>query len=75
MTQGVPGAGFVRRKPQHVAEGSTVARSGCRKTVCIFDPEMHATLRRMAIENNVSFAEQVRTVVTWGLDSAKKVEL
>lgn len=33
------------------------------------DPETHATIRRMAIADNVSFSEMLRTLVDWGLEA------
>ncbi len=36
-----------------------------------FDAETFERMRAMAVAANVSFAEQVRTIVEWGLDSAK----
>jgi len=56
-----------RRRPEYVAEGHT--RDGYRAVVVRFDPETHAKIRAMAIKAGVSFAEQVRTLLQWGMDA------
>lgn len=38
-------------------------------TCCSFDPDTHAEIRARAIRERTSFAEQVRLLVEWGLET------
>jgi hypothetical protein len=49
-------------------------KGNMRAIYCAFDEDTFNTIRKQAEKNNVSFAEQVRTVVEWGLESCKHVE-
>lgn len=40
-----------------------------RAIYCHFPQEMFDTIRKMAVENNSSFSEQVRTIIEWGLET------
>lgn len=47
---------------------------GCRKgnhvkVVCAFDEEMFQAVRALAVKHRTSVAEQVRTLVEWGLEA------
>lgn len=45
---------------------------GKRRIITAFDDTTFDEIRSMAIAANCSFAEQVRTLVEWGLESAKE---
>lgn len=56
-----------RHKPFRVARG--VAYGPDRRRIIIeFDNEMFDEIRQRAIKHHTTFAEQVRTLVQWGLD-------
>ncbi len=40
-----------------------------RSIYCAFPPEMFDTIQQMAKKDGVSFAEQVRTIIEWGLET------
>ena len=62
------GAGRIRRiKPKTVGAGVEV-RPGYPRIVIEFDNEMFAEIRKRAIACGVSFSEQARTLIQWGLD-------
>ena len=42
-----------------------------RRAVVIFDDETFDRIRQLALNDGVSFAEQVRILVQWGMDSAE----
>ena len=39
------------------------------KLVCAFDEEKFQVIRALAVKNGTSVAEQVRTLVEWGLEA------
>lgn len=41
-----------------------------RRAVVIFDDETFGRIRKLAVDNDVSFAEQVRVLVEWGLEAS-----
>lgn len=55
-----------KRDSAFVAEGLTVGPY--KKTAVLFERETHETIRALAIKHGTSFAEQVRTLVEWGLE-------
>lgn len=56
--------------------GAGVARkTGRRGIVVEFDVDTFAQVRERALANDTSFAEQVRTLVEWGLESAGENEI
>lgn len=44
---------------------------GMPRVVCAFDEETFTEIRQRAIADETSFAEQVRRLVEWGLESAQ----
>lgn len=42
------------------------------KVVCCFDEETFEIVRGRAIKKEISLAEEVRTLVEWGLEADKK---
>ena len=64
-TQKRPVATGAKRKK--VAEGK-VYLVGRRRIVVDFDDDIFDAIRQRAIAQNTSFAEQVHTLVQWGLD-------
>lgn len=54
-------------RPQSQRKG--VEKGKMRAIYCAFDNDVFEIISKMATENRVSFAEQVRTVVEWGLDT------
>jgi hypothetical protein len=57
------------RHTQKVPVAVGCMRKGMLKVVCAFDPETFEQIRNRAIKEGTSFAEQVRTLVEWGIDS------
>jgi len=56
--------------PNGPAKG--VSRSpGTRQVVCRFDDEQFEDIQARATAENTSFAEQVRLLCEWGLETAK----
>lgn len=43
-----------------------------RRTDVYFDHDTYDIIRQRAVANRTSFAEEVRTLVEWGLESAKE---
>lgn len=56
---------------ERVAKGVTDRRVA-RRVVIAFDDETFATIRQRAIAAETSFAEQVRLLVEWGLETEKR---
>jgi len=61
-------------KPRHVAKGVVNTNGSLIGTCCSFDPDTHEEIRQLAIKNGVSFAEQVRCLVEWGLQEQTDVD-
>jgi len=40
-----------------------------RAICCAFPADMFVTIQQMALKDGVSFAEQVRTIIEWGLET------
>lgn len=64
------------RRRKSPGKGST-AHAGAkerheRRIVVSFDDETFAAVRARAVSNNSSFAEQVRTLVDWGLEAEER---
>lgn len=60
-----------QKRPHRVAVGvSSPERPHAVQAVVSFDTETFAAIRERAIAGRVSFAEQVRTLVQWGMESA-----
>lgn len=57
-----------RKEPGH---GSLRGQASGRRIVCIFPDDTFEEIRAIAIEEGTSFAEQVRTLVEWGLEERK----
>ena len=55
---------YYRKKP---AIGSCRTAAGMRKVVCTLDPDTFAEIRKRAVAEKTSFAEQVRMLIEWGL--------
>jgi hypothetical protein len=52
-----------------VAEGFRFANRSGRRFALVFDETMAAQVRAAALTNNMSFNEQIRTFVQWGLET------
>jgi len=57
---------------EKVAKGTCKSKTGLIKTVCLFDPDTHEEIRKMAIRHNVSFAEQVRVLTEQALEDLRE---
>jgi hypothetical protein len=57
-------------KPRRVGVGHCRGASGLRQMMISFDEDTFAEIRRLAETEKSSFAEQVRILVQWGLDSS-----
>ena len=53
------------------AEGFVQGGQDLRRIVVSFDTETFEAIRSRADTEHTSFAEQVRTLVTWGMEEAK----
>lgn len=58
-----------RYQPERIGRG--LEHGLCKRIVVSFDDETFDTIRARAVENGTSFAEQVRELVEWGLDTYK----
>lgn len=54
-----------------IARGRERQRYGASDFSVRMDPEIAGDIRAFAIRHNMSFAEAVRTLCTWGLDAEK----
>ena len=60
-----------RNKSRPVAFGTPdPKRPHIRRVLVAFDNDTFADIRQQAIAAHVSFAEQLRTLVEWGMESA-----
>jgi hypothetical protein len=60
-----------QRRPHRVAVGvSSPKRPHAIQAVVSFDEETFRAIRERAIAGHVSFAQQVRELVEWGMESA-----
>lgn len=58
------------RRYAKVAEGCRTTEAGeSFRVVCTFPAEMHAEIKQRARSAGTSYAEQVRVLVTWGLEA------
>jgi hypothetical protein len=57
--------------PRKLLGRGSVRAPGSRRIVVRFDDETFAAIRRRAEEADTSFAEEVRTLVEWGLEDAE----
>lgn len=51
--------------------GSLRGQALGKRIVCIFPDDTFEEIRAIAVEENTIFAEQVRTLVEWGLEDRK----
>lgn len=54
-----------------LAEGA-VRANGIRKFNTAFDEETYQQIRNLAMKSGVSFTQQVRLLVEWGLEAEKE---
>lgn len=63
---------MTRTQTRSVARGSKDSHHpGFVAVVVRLDDETFAEVRDLAVKNGTSFAEQVRTLVEWGLEAGK----
>lgn len=60
-----------RWQAERVGKGIADRRAALRIVVC-FDDETFETIRQRAMAAETSFAEQVRLLVEWGLETEKR---
>lgn len=60
----------MNRSTTTLARGCRSGPKGMLKSVCLFDEDTHDLIRSLAAKHGVSFAEQVRILVEWGLEAA-----
>lgn len=51
------------------AGNGTLRPNGRRQSVILLDPDQHAEIQARADQHGVSFAEEVRTLLEWGLEA------
>lgn len=72
MTTAKGGAPIGHTLKRQVAKGTRIARHpGKVRLIVDVDEETFAHLRHRALLSGTSMAEQIRTVIEWGLDSEK----
>ncbi len=65
-----PGKGSTRRS----SVGSPANYAGWRRIMVAFDEETFAIIRDRAVRSKTSFAEQVRLLTEWGLETEEMVQ-